>query len=145
MNSAKFKSTLSWKLNFLLEYCWLPVAGRRENFVGFQICIICQTMVIIFVKWSIWVSVITHQRARLLPCSPKWKGWLFLIAQAKWPNAFPYWSRFVWTDVNTYFGGRFVHFSYRVLSCGCFFFVILWYVASLMGTLWPTPSPTGSF
>ena len=36
-----FKSNLSSKLEFRLEYCWLPVPGRRENFTGLLICIIC--------------------------------------------------------------------------------------------------------
>ena len=40
MNNGKFKSSLSSKLEFRLEYCWLPVPGRRENFTGLLICII---------------------------------------------------------------------------------------------------------
>ena len=46
MNSAKFNSSFSWKLEFWLEYCWLPVPGRRGNFTGLLICIIFQTTVI---------------------------------------------------------------------------------------------------
>ena len=32
-----FKSNLSSKLEFRLEYCWLPVPGRRENFTGLRV------------------------------------------------------------------------------------------------------------
>ena len=39
-----FKSNLSSKLEFRLEYCWLPVPGRRENFTGLLICIICRNL-----------------------------------------------------------------------------------------------------
>ena len=41
MNNANFKSSLSSKIEFRLEYYWLPVPGRRENFTGLLICIIC--------------------------------------------------------------------------------------------------------
>ena len=44
MNDAKFKSSLSSKLEFRLEYCWLPVPGRRENFTSLLICIICHNL-----------------------------------------------------------------------------------------------------
>ena len=44
MNNAKFKSSLSSKLAFWFEYCWLPVPGRRENFTGLLICIICHNL-----------------------------------------------------------------------------------------------------
>ena len=36
MNDTDFKSSLSSKLEFHLEYCWLPVSGRHENFTGFN-------------------------------------------------------------------------------------------------------------
>ena len=36
MNNANVKSSLSSKLEFHLEYCWLPVSGRHENFTGFN-------------------------------------------------------------------------------------------------------------
>ena len=39
-----FKSNLSSKLEFRLEYCWLPVTDRRENFTGLLICIICRNL-----------------------------------------------------------------------------------------------------
>ena len=39
MNNANFKSNVSSKHGFRLEYCWLPVPGRRENFTGLLICI----------------------------------------------------------------------------------------------------------
>ena len=39
-----FKSNLSSKLEFRLEYCCLPVPGRRENFTGLLICIICRNL-----------------------------------------------------------------------------------------------------
>ena len=39
-----FKSNLSSNLEFRLEYCWLPVPGRRENFTGLLICIICRNL-----------------------------------------------------------------------------------------------------
>ena len=67
MNSAKFKSTLSWKLNLTLEYCWLPVQGRRGNFAGFRICIICQTMVI---------SLQQHYHCVILPLSSNLRHYL---------------------------------------------------------------------
>ena len=44
MNNANFKSSLSSKLEFYLEYCWLPVPDRRENFTGLLICIICHNL-----------------------------------------------------------------------------------------------------
>ena len=34
MNNANFKSSLSSKLEFCLEYCWLLVPGRGENFTN---------------------------------------------------------------------------------------------------------------
>ena len=42
MNDAKFKSSLSSKLKFLLDYCSLLVPVWRENLTGVAICIICQ-------------------------------------------------------------------------------------------------------
>ena len=39
-----FNSNLSSKLEFRLEYCWLPMPGRRENFTGLLICIICRNL-----------------------------------------------------------------------------------------------------
>ena len=39
-----FKSNLSSKLEFRLEYCCLLVPGRRENFTGLLICIICRNL-----------------------------------------------------------------------------------------------------
>ena len=44
MNNGNFKSSLSSKLQFRLEYCWLPLPGRRENFTGLLICIICRNL-----------------------------------------------------------------------------------------------------
>ena len=44
MNNANLKSSLSSELEFRLEYCWLPVPGRRENFTGLLICIICHNL-----------------------------------------------------------------------------------------------------
>ena len=44
MNNANFKSSLSSKLEFRFEYCWLPVLGRRENFTGLLISIICHNL-----------------------------------------------------------------------------------------------------
>ena len=39
-----FKSNLSSKFEFRLEYCWFPVPGRRENFTGLLICIMCRNL-----------------------------------------------------------------------------------------------------
>ena len=50
MNNANFKSSLSSKLEFRLEFCWLPVPGQREDFTGLLICIICRTTVILGLK-----------------------------------------------------------------------------------------------
>ena len=44
MNNGNFKSSLSSKLEFRLEYCWLPVPDRSENFTGLLNCIICRTL-----------------------------------------------------------------------------------------------------
>ena len=44
MNDAKFKLSLSSKLEFRLEYCWLLVPGWLENFTGLLICIICYNL-----------------------------------------------------------------------------------------------------
>ena len=33
---------INFTCQFPLEYCWLPVPGRRENFTGLLICIIYQ-------------------------------------------------------------------------------------------------------
>ena len=44
MNNANFKSSLSSKLEFCLEYCWLLVPGGRENFTGLLICIVCHNL-----------------------------------------------------------------------------------------------------
>ena len=44
MNNAKFKLSLSSKLDFWFEYCWLPVPDRRENFTGLLICVICHNL-----------------------------------------------------------------------------------------------------
>ena len=39
-----FNLNLSSKLEFRSEYCWLPMPGRRENFTGLLICIICRNL-----------------------------------------------------------------------------------------------------
>ena len=39
---------VNFTCQFRLEYCWLPVPGRHENFTGLLICIIGQTTVISF-------------------------------------------------------------------------------------------------
>ena len=44
MNDGNFKSSLSSKLEFRLEYCWLPVTGRRDNLTGLLTCIICYNL-----------------------------------------------------------------------------------------------------
>ena len=35
---------VNFTCQFCLEYCWLPVPGRRENFTGLLICIICHNL-----------------------------------------------------------------------------------------------------
>ena len=44
MNNGNFKSSLISKLEFRLEYRWLPVPGQCENFTGLVICIICHNL-----------------------------------------------------------------------------------------------------
>ena len=70
-----FKSNLSSKLEFRLEYCCLPVPARRENFTGLLICIICRNLSNNAIKRSFHSSNITFEfgkeRLQIFPISEK--------------------------------------------------------------------------